>query len=205
VTTNCTDWSAFALLLIDVQRDFWSERLAEHFSDYPDKVTRLLAVCRAEGIEVIHLRALFQPDMSDWMVRYKLRGRIPCIASTEGAEAMPWAADGPGETVIAKQTFDGFHSPELSQYLQERGKRFVLVAGLVTSTCVLFTASSAMQLGLLCAVVEDCCADEPIAHHETLDRYRFIFDRVEVDNILDSNMDWVETLGALKATGQARS
>jgi nicotinamidase-related amidase len=60
-------WEQFALLLIDVQRDFWPEQMAECFPHFPANVARLLKLCRAEGIEVVHLRADFKPDMSDWM------------------------------------------------------------------------------------------------------------------------------------------
>ena len=37
-----------------------------------------------------------------------------------------------------------------------------------------------MQKGFLAAVVEDCCADEPNAHKQTLERYTFIFERTMV-------------------------
>ncbi|GAG34847.1 unnamed protein product [marine sediment metagenome] len=75
-------WDHFALLLIDVQQDFWTERLAESFPDFPANIARLLTLCRSEGIEIVHLRASFKADMSDWMPRYKLRGRIPCVQGT---------------------------------------------------------------------------------------------------------------------------
>ena len=42
------NWEQFALLLIDVQQDFWPEKLAASFPDFPDKVARLLAFCRAD-------------------------------------------------------------------------------------------------------------------------------------------------------------
>ena len=115
------DWSRFALLLIDVQEDFWTEDLARSFPSFPEKVAQLLSLCRAEGLEVIHLRASFKPDMSDWMPTYKLRGSIPCVEGAAGVETLPFALPRPGETVILKQTFDGFHSPDLSRYLQHRG------------------------------------------------------------------------------------
>ena len=191
------DWSPFVLLLIDVQRDFWPERLAEHFPAFPGQIAQLLELCRSEGIEVVHLRAGFQPDMSDWMVRYKLRGRIPCVQGTPGCDTLPFAQEMPGEVVIVKQTFDGFHSQQLVQHLEQSGKRFVLAAGLITSTCVLFTATSAAQRGLLTAVVEDCCADEPSAHEQTLERYQFIFDRTTVADIADRHVEWQAELTEL--------
>ena len=196
------DWGRFALLLIDVQRDFWPEKLAQLFPQFPDRIAQLLAFCRGEGIEVVHLRAGFQPDGSDWMVRYRLRGRIPCVLGTPGVETLPFAAAEPGELVFVKQAFDGFHNPQLSTHLEREGKRFLLVAGLVTSTCVLFSAASAAQRGFLTAVVDDCCADEPSAHEGTLERYQFIFDRTTVDEIPDRYGDWqaaLEELDRLKS------
>ncbi len=191
------NWDPFALLLIDAQRDFWSEKMVPHFPAFPGNVSRLLTLCRREGLEVVHLRARFEPDMSDWMPRYRLRGRIPCVEGTRGAETLPFAVEEPGETVIFKQTFDGFHSDDLLLYLMSQGKRFLLTAGLITSTCVLFTTASATQQGFLTAVVEDCCADEPTAHADTLDRYQFVFDRVTVDQIVDRRAKWSRELEEL--------
>jgi len=191
------DWGQFVLLLIDVQRDFWPERMAESFPDFPTNVARLLSLCRTEGIEVVHLRASFKPDMSDWMPVYKLRGRIPCVQGTAGVETLPFALDKPGEMVIIKQTFDGFHSPELLPYLQRKGKRFVLMAGLVTSVCVLLTTASATQNGFLTAVVEDCCADRPEVHEQTLDTYQFIFQRTTLDLIPERHPKWLAALKEL--------
>jgi nicotinamidase-related amidase len=91
------DWRLFALLLIDVQRDFWSEPMARSFPHFPTNIARLLTLCRAEDIEIVHLRASFKPDMSDWMARYELRGRIPCVQGTAGVEALPFALDEPSE------------------------------------------------------------------------------------------------------------
>lgn len=193
------NWDQFALLLIDVQRDFWTEWTAELHPDFPAKVAALLSLCRQEGLEIIHLRASFKTDMSDWMPRYMLRGRIPCLQGTAGIEPLPFALENPGETIIFKHTFDGFHNPALEQHLRQRGKRFVLTAGLLTSTCVLFTTASAMQKGFLAAVVEDCCADEPHVHQQTLERYTFIFERTTVGMITRRHAEWLAALKKLEA------
>jgi nicotinamidase-related amidase len=193
------DWQPFSLLMIDAQRDFWPEGLAADFDGFPNSVARLLVLCRREGIEVIHLRARFSPDMSDWMPAYKLRGHIPCVQGTEGAEVLPFAVEEPGETIISKHSFDGFCNPELLCYLQREGRQFLLVAGLVTSVCVLLTAASAAQMGFLVAVVEDCCADDPWAHEWTLEKYPFVFERTTVDAIIDQHPTWVAALARLDA------
>ena len=196
MSTN-RNWEQFALLLIDVQQGFWSERLQPSFPDFPVNVDGLLSLCRKEGLEVVHVRASFKADMSDWMPRYRLRGRIPCVEGTEGAETLSFAAERPGEVVIVKQAFDGFHNPNLLPYLRRKGKQFLLTAGLITSVCVLLTTASAAQLGFLTAVVEDCCADERFAHEHTLDRYQFIFDRTTTDAICKDHSQWLAALEKL--------
>ncbi len=197
MTDTQRNWEAFALLIIDMQYDFWPMEIAEHFPNFPARITSLLKFCRAEGIDVIHLRASFKPDMSDWMLKYKLRGRIPCIAGTPGIETLPFAVEVPGETVIIKHTFDGFLTPELFPLLRQRGKRFLLTAGLVTSTCVFLTTTSAAQSGFLTAIVEDCSADFPAVHQHTLDNYPFVFDRITVKAISDQYAGWKAALAKL--------
>ncbi|MGC9347354.1 MAG: cysteine hydrolase family protein [Anaerolineae bacterium] len=198
------DWSHFALLLVDVQRSFWPVGGRPDFPDFPANVERLLALCRTEGLEVIHVRSRFKPDKSDWMLMYRLRVPVshhPCVAGQEGEEPASFAAEESGEVVIFKQTFDAFHTPNLVPYLRENDKRVLLVAGLLTSICVLFTAASAAQLGFLAAVVEDCCADDPKKHERTLDEYQFMFDRTTTDAIRKQHSNWLAALAELDRHG----
>ena len=190
-------WDPFALLLIDVQRDFWTEGMSIAFPDFDARVASLLSLCRREGIDVIHLRAEFRKDKSDWMVRYLFDDTIPCVAGTAGAKRFDFAAERDDEVVITKQTFDGFLGTDLQQVLQEAGKRYVLAAGLVTSVCVLMTAAAAAQRGYLVSLIEDCCADTPEAHVHTLERYPFVFDYVTVDDLVDHHARWMGRLDAL--------
>ena len=130
------------------------------------------------------MHSLFDPDGSDWMRRYRPRGSIPCVAGTPGAVVLPEASPAEGEPVVVKQTFDAFQRTELHRLLRAADVEVLLVAGLVTSTCVLFTATSAMQLGYLVAVVADAVADVPATHERVLRQYPFVFDSVTVDSAL---------------------
>jgi len=93
----------------------WSERVAQAHPDFPATIAALLTVCRREGIDVIHLRASFSADRSDWMPTYLLRGRTPCVQGTAGIEPLPFASENVGETIMRKHTFDGFQNGELEQ------------------------------------------------------------------------------------------
>ena len=185
------DWNAFALLLIDVQQDFWPADTAQAFPDFQSHVEQLLSFCRTSGIDIVHIRAQFEPDQSDWMVKYIAQGSMPCIRGTSGAEILPCAQEQPGEHVVIKHTFDAFHNPEVLTHLRQRHKRFILTAGLVTSVCVFLTTASAAQKGFLTAIVEDCCADDQDQHIQTLNHYPFIFERTTVDQLNENYRPWM--------------
>lgn len=196
-----TDWRRFVLLLIDVQRDFWPEKTAKAFPDFPSNVERLLAYCRSSGLDIVHVRAEFEPDGADWMAPYRVKGKTPCVRGTAGAEALPCAVGRDGETVLRKQTFEAFLQPDLLTHLHRAHKSFILVAGLETSVCVLLTAASAVQRGFLAAVVEDCCADDPFKHAAAIAGYPFVFERTSLGRLASDHGRWMPMLDALQRSG----
>lgn len=187
-------WDSFALVLIDVQKDFWTDGMPIAFPDFESNVASLLSLCRSKGIDVVHLRAQFKKNKSDWMARYRLGDEIPCIEGRAGARVFEYAAAQGNEPVFIKQTFDGFLTDELQAWLSDNGKQYLLMAGLVTSVCVLLTAAAASQRGYLVSVVEDCCADKPEAHVHTLEGYPFVFEVTTLDDIVASRDNWQSQL-----------
>lgn len=197
MAASAHSWDQFALLLIDVQNDFWTDEMAEAYPDYQQNVGNLLTLCRQEQIDIVHLRARFKENKSDWMVKYRFLEGIPCIEGTPGAGILSCATEEHGEEVIYKQTFDGFLSADLQSYLARNNKRFLLVGGLITSVCVLLTAAAAAQRGFLVSVVEDCCADSPQAHNHTLAAYPFVFSRTTTEQIITDKIGWNTQLNEL--------
>ena len=184
-----------ALILVDIQHDFWQPLIAvPQAAAFRANVAALLRAARAAGLMIIHTQAFFQPDRSDWMLFYRPagRGQVPCIAGSEGAEFEAFAAPLPGEAIIQKQTFDGFAMTDLERRLRERNIDAVLIAGLETSVCVLFTATSAYLRRIVPLVVSDACADEPERHEATLRMYnRLCFQTV---TSAQAQADFVEVL-----------
>lgn len=193
-----SDASGAALLLVDVQHDFLAPSLGALAEGYEQRVARLLDIARSAQLPIVHVHSSFAEDGSDWMRRYRARGRIPCVAGTEGAVVVSAAAPAESEAVVVKQTFDPFVGTDLDARLRDAGVEVVLVAGLITSTCVLLTAAGAMQRGYLVGVVEDATADVPATHEQVLARYPFVFDVVATDGALD----WVRrTLARSRSLG----
>src|SRR5262249_44791672 len=133
----------------------------------------LLATARKQKLGIIHVQSVFKPDRSDWMLFYRPegRGQIPCIAGSSGVAIEPFAAPEADEPVITTQTFDSFLNTDLESLLRSRVVKALLLAGLDTSVCVLFTATSAYQRRFVPLVLNDACADEPEKHDTTLRTY----------------------------------
>jgi nicotinamidase-related amidase len=163
-----------ALLLVDIQRDFWKPlQDVPQFASFPDNIRTLLNAARTHCLPVIHIQSVFKADRSDWMLFYRPEGRglIPCIEGSDGVIIEEFATPIEGEPIIRKQTFDGLVNTDLERVLRERNIKAVLIAGLDTSVCVLFTATAAYLRRFVPFVVSDACADRPEKHEAALRMY----------------------------------
>jgi nicotinamidase-related amidase len=184
-------WSRYAVVLVDLQYDFWPDDVASNAPELPTRVANLLEYARTNDLTVVHVRARFDADGGNWMARYRLLG----------AETLPFAKEIAGEPVIIKHTFDGFLKTELHDVLTVRGIQGLMIGGLVTSTCVLFTATTATQLGYLVSVLSDCCSDSEPAHSATLNAYRYIFDSVPSTEVAYRRTQWDTQLKTMHPGG----
>jgi nicotinamidase-related amidase len=168
------DNTRLALLLVDIQRDFWGPlESMPQFISFPANIRTLLGTARAHHLVVVHTQAVFKGDGSDWMLFYRPHGRgpVPCISGSDGVRIEEFAAPVSGEPIICKQTFDGFVDTDLERVLREKNIKGVMIAGIQTSVCVLFTATSAYLRRFVPFVVTDACADSPERHEAALHMY----------------------------------
>ena len=194
--------SKTALLLVDVQDDFYSgnAQIRAAFPDFPAKVSKLLSICRAvcgtsiaaatagssndggsdasgfddavttsvsSGFEIVHIRARYSEADSAWLPTFT-RLNPDKGGETVRGDAEPFAIALEGEKIVSKTTFDGFLGTDLDTYLREKSVERVLVAGLVTSACVLMTLHGAFARGYETALVRDCCGDRTTEKHEAI-------------------------------------
>jgi nicotinamidase-related amidase len=176
-----------ATILIDIQKDFWEPMSKDlDLASFPQNVEKLLSFSREHDFHIVHVKSVFQPDRSDWMLFYRPegRGQIPCIDGTEGIEFADFAKPLEGEKIIEKKTFDAFVNTSLDDYLIALGVKVVLIAGLETSICVLFTANSAYLRRYLPLVVSDACGDTSERHKNVLRMYSDLsFKEVTTDQL----------------------
>lgn len=178
-----------AVIVVDMQNDFGSrggmfDRAGvpiEGIQAIVPNVRSVLDAARASGIFVAYLKMAFQPDLSDagfptsptWL-RHEHFGVGETVAGPDGqasrvlirdtwnTEIIDELTPGPGDAVVYKSRFSGFHGPELDGLLTGRGVDRLIVVGATTSICVDSTVRDAMMRDYHCLVVSDAVA-EPIA------------------------------------------
>jgi nicotinamidase-related amidase len=180
------NWSATALVIIDMQRDFmerggFGETLGNDVSQLARAVKPIAAVlelAREAGILVVHTREGHLPDLSDAPLAKVERGapslrigdpgpmgRI-LIRGEAGHDIIPKLYPLDSEIVIDKPGKGAFYATELGDVLQKYGIENLLVCGVTTEVCVNTTVREANDRGYRCVVLADCCASYFPEFHE---------------------------------------
>ena len=165
--------ASVTLILVDIQKDFWTEEVAVDFPDFQRNVADLVQTCRDAGVEVVHVRTQYDPKIVNWSASFvpvHHSGKL-CERGTEGAEPLACARDVRGEQVFIKGRMDAFQETILAEHLKKSRTQDVLVAGLYTEVCVLTTALAAFNHGYRVTVVSDCCASRRSSHEFVINRY----------------------------------
>ncbi len=183
------DPSSAAVIVVDMQNDFASPGGMFDLAGLPiegiqaivPNVRAVADAARRNGMFIAFLKMAFQPDLADsgyptsptWLKHAPFHvgeevsapngepSRI-LIRDTWNTEIIDELAPEPGDAVIYKSRFSGFHGTELHETLQDRGIQRLIVVGATTSVCVDSTVRDAMFLDYHCLVVSDATA-EPIA------------------------------------------
>jgi nicotinamidase/pyrazinamidase len=108
---------------------------------------------RREGWPVVWVCDRHQPDDSEFQV-----WPAHCVAGTRGAELVPPLEPREGEKVVPKRRYSGFFGTDLDLYLREQGVDEVVLAGVCTNICVLYTAADARMRGYRVTVLRDAVA-----------------------------------------------
>jgi nicotinamidase-related amidase len=180
------DWSATALLIIDMQRDFmepggFGETLGNDVSQLARAVEPIAAVLKAardSGMLVVHTREGHLPDLSDAPPAKIDRGapslrigdpgpmgRI-LVRGEAGHDIIPALYPLDGEIVIDKPGKGAFYATELGDVLAKYGIENLLVCGVTTEVCVNTTVREANDRGYRCVVLAVGCASYFPEFHE---------------------------------------
>lgn len=171
---NAPDKSADALLLIDVINDLefpGSQSLLKHAIPMAHRLAALKVRAKRAGIPVIYVNDNFGRWQSDFrrQVEHCLRDGVRGQAI---AELLQPEED---DYFVLKAKHSGFHSTSLDILLKYLEVRRLVIAGIASNICVLFTANDAYQRDFQLAVPRDCvCANTPALNRAALEQMRTI-------------------------------
>ena len=160
-----------ALLVVDMVEDFVSGKLGcEGARAIVPGLREFLAWSRGTDMPVAYVQDAHEkgdPEMSLWGEH--------AMAGTEGAATVPELAPRPGEIVVEKHVYSGFHGTPLAHLLRERRVETVLLTGVATDICVQHTCAEAFFLGFKPVVISDLTATlTPERHAAALEYMRLI-------------------------------
>jgi nicotinamidase-related amidase len=157
--------SPVALIIVDVINDLefeGGEKLVEHAIPAAQRIAKLADRARDSGIAVIYVNDNFGKWRSDFRAllehcrKQEVRGR-------RVAEIL---APKKSDYFVLKPKHSGFFSTTLDTLLEYLHAQTVIVTGLTTDRCVLFTASDAHMRDFHLVVPSDCCAAETAENHD---------------------------------------
>ncbi len=162
---NAPESCPVALLLIDVINDLEfddGDKLLEHAKPMAERLARLTDRARSLGIPVIYVNDNFGKWRSDFRMQLEhcrndgVRGR--CIAEL--------LAPHKNDYFVLKPKHSGFFATALEILLEYLEVKTVILTGIASDQCVLFTASDAHVRDLFIVVPKDCCVATTIEEHE---------------------------------------
>lgn len=160
-----------ALMVIDMQNDFLNQPYLLRFPYLIPNVRKLLEAARRTKIPIIYTKEFHRPHRVDMgSENYPGTGlmysdptedgscRIHCVEGTKGVEIVDELAPAVGDYIIQKRRYNAFLGTELSIILNNLAVDTLIISGIFSEVCVLYTAGEAHQLDYHVRLVEDCTA-----------------------------------------------
>jgi len=182
---NAPESCPVALLLIDVINDLdfeYGEEVLKQALPAARKLTELAKRARAAGIPVIYVNDNFGKWRSDF------RKTVDHVVS-DGVRGQPIAEllrPKENDYFVLKPKHSGFFSTTLDTLLKYLESEKLIIAGIATDMCVLFTASDAHMRDYHLFVPKDCSAAASREDHEraiALMESKFDADTTTSDNL----------------------
>lgn len=181
ISITCDDGRVFsfepkstALLAIDFQRHFlvpggvsnMDMQEPARLAEIVPAAKKAIEVARSVGIEIIHTRESYSPDLSDVTPLKAQMGYVGadgplgrCLIRGEpGCDFIDEMRPEAGEQVFDKAGFSAFYGTNLENHLQNRGITHLIVTGVTYQCCVHSTLREAVDRGFYCLTLNDACA-----------------------------------------------
>lgn len=135
-----------ALIVIDMLKDFIDTdgclSLGEAGQGVIEAVRQRIEAARRDGTAVLFVADRHRPGDSEFEM-------FPqhCLEGTAGAEVIEEIRPRQDEPVISKRRYSAFFGTDLDITLREMGVGHLILVGVCTNICILYTAADARNLG----------------------------------------------------------
>ena len=123
------------------------------------RLQELLRIGRKHGVPIIFANDSFLPN--DFTSQGEIfQGEIEphCIRGTTGAEVISELQPHDSDIVLPKRRFSAFFKTDLDITLRQLGVDTIVVGGISTPVCVMFTVIDGICNGFKAILLDDCCA-----------------------------------------------
>ncbi len=192
------DTAKTAVIVVDMQNDFGAkggmlDRIGISITEIQNTVppiARVLTAARKAGIPIVYLKMAYRPDLSDMgatdspnRIGHERAGVGKTITAPNGApsrilirdtwntEILDELKPEPGDVVLYKNRFSGFHQTDLDAILKKKRIRHLIFTGCTTGVCVESTVRDAIFRDYAAVVLADCTAEPSgfeMTHNATL-------------------------------------
>jgi len=153
-----------ALLIVDMISEFefqGGEKLCRNALQAAENVRELKQRARGQRAPVIYVN----DNYGRWNEDFRTMAERIRTGSERGRRISELLAPEPNDLYILKPQRSGFYETPLSVLLQSLRVSNLIICGVTTDMCVLFTAHDAYMRGFRVFVPEDCCAAVEAEHH----------------------------------------
>lgn len=166
------NYATTALLVIDLQNEYrpgaaWP---VIGYDAVLANAARLIEAARAAGVPVIHAQAWVKPEERRTYARQEeilTEEFRSAVAGSEGADICAEVAALPSDIVIHKHWPSAFRRTDLSKRLADLKIENLIVAGVLTDSCVTESVFDAVYQGFRVWLVKEACGSMSEAMHRT--------------------------------------
>lgn len=157
--------SRSALLIVDIVSNFEFEdgdRLHDNLMHVAGNIAELRERAVRSGTPVIYVNDNF----GKWQEDFTALVEDIMSSSKKGAEVLRQLAPGPDDYYVLKPQRSAFYETPLDVLLGSLNVSRIVLTGVTTDICILFTAHDAYMRGFSVAVPADCSAAVESEYHE---------------------------------------
>jgi nicotinamidase-related amidase len=192
---NAPDKSHVALLLIDVINDLefpGAEQLLRHALPMARRIAAFKDRARRDGVPVVYVNDNFGRWRSDFNAQVE-----HCLhEGVRGKPVVELLRPHEDDYFVLKPKHSGFFSTTLDLLLKYLGVKVVILAGIATNICVLFTANDAYMRDFDLFVPSDCVASN------TEEENRYALDQIRKVLKADTRPSPEISFEAIRMNGQ---